>query len=419
MLMLAMIVALVGRSRTMQVVSKKSTSTEVERHQPTLYVVTPAHLQDIEQWSSYLATVLTAEENDDGKVCSFGRTVMTTIVSDEHERQAFKKRLALVQSSCSTNVSRIDEVHIRTLAEVLRSTKAVVEHDMGFVTPSNVLVYQGTKKFYGCLDAASISGVQAHRGDTCFMVDSDSRLLRNSFCHIASEYQKHKTVFFSPYPDANHIKHDDCIEYSRKVLGQSLVAGGSGDIFGEFYAMESYHWMFEVELVQAYLQTLPLAVLAVNLTRTPEAVALENLTRPPSLDPQRAQCIYPEEVMYHFLYPRRQAWGYHYVDAYDMLKNIVGEHNFHTMVRSANPRQAIMESVTDRVYRLTPDNAQAIGEALRDHGVLQIRCSRIDEKNVQAVLESMDMCGSLYTRGTEDDSNIRGVNSDIPACLSP
>lgn len=420
MLMLTIMARLASQSLSLKLVSKinMNTSLNSKRHQPTLFVVTPAYAQDIEQWSTYLASILTARENIDGGECSFGKTMVVTIVSDEHERAVFEKRLAKIQSSCGTNASSVDGIFIRSLQEVLRSTKAVDEDDMRFVTPSNLFLYQGTKKFYGCLDAASISGLRPKAGDACFMVDSDSRLLRNSFCHMASEYRKLKTVFFSPYPDANHIKHNDCIEYSRKVLGQNLATGDRDNTFGEFYAMESYHWVFDVQHVQAYLQAVPIAVLAVNLTKTPDMLTLDNSSRPPSLDPRRKQCIYPEEMMYHFLYPRRQAWGYSYVDVYDMLQKLVGASGFNTMVQSSNPKQAIMEGLTDRLFRLTREDAVAIGKALRNKGVLQVRCSRIGDENVQALMESMDMCGSLYTRRQEFDTSSGGADADIPACLS-
>lgn len=348
---------------------------------------------------------------------------MTTIVSDETERAAFKERLSVIQASCSTGSLLIDGMYIKTLEEVLRSTKAVAEADIKeLLVPDNKFIYQAMKKFYGCLDAATINGSRRHPDDVCFLVDSDSRMLRNSFCHLASKYRKNKTVFVSPLgPYSNNTYPSEAVESGLKVLGLSprlTEAVGTGrkvlglnprpskgdSEFGEFYAMESFHWLFEVELVQQFVIEVPLASRLIAYHKNPEAF---------NVDYSSAD-ILPEELIYHFLYPKRRSWGYRYVDVYDMLKSLVGPLTFDDMTDVYSV--PIVEHLFERVSLLTRDQALAIGKAFRHHGVATIRCSYIEQQNAQTIMHFMDMCSSIYTEGSDLMNDDQPV-ADPPICM--
>lgn len=392
---------------------------------PTLYVVTPSYIGDIDSWTNFMASVLSLNTGNDSRECGFHKTIMTTIVGNETERVAFEQRLQKVSSSCSTGSSHSDRVQIKTMEEVLRSTRAVSESDMdillkhvksGHIVRASdpeedehgdwqVLLYpyQASKKFYGCLDAAGVSveeGSYPHPRDVCVVVDSDSRMLRNSFCHLATEYMKTKSVFISPYPDQWHTRHNAAVEYSRKLLNLSPKPSENDDAFGEFFAMEAYHWVFEVRIVQQFLRKVALA-----------RVMMGWIARPAGAERHG----FPEEAYYHFLYSRRQSFGYNFINIYETYEQLLGRDIFDKLRQASRPDNAIVESISIRLEPLDRQQVISIGETLRSHGVLMMRCGKIETENVKILMQFVDICASAYKR---TDTNGLAISGLPPRCIS-
>jgi hypothetical protein len=350
---------------------------------PTLYVTTPCYARHIRAWSDFLASVFNANETSDGAQCGFGKTIWTTVVTDEQERKLFEEELSKSKPLRSTGNPRIDLIHIKTLEEVMRSTKAV--DPVGFpkllpmlTNPSNGHRFkhaiQASKKFYGCLDAAGVqvNGSEAKAGDVCLLVDSESIMLRNSFCHLATAYMQKKTVFMSPQPSESK-------EVGR-VRGALGLHDADDEQVGAFYAMESYHWFFEIHHLQHFVQQ-------VSIPR----LLLDGLFHEADL--------FFEELYYHYLYPQREAFGYKYVNALDMMEHVVGAGNYHKILNSEPVGKQPLEMLTAKMNNVPVDTGRAIGRALRTNGVLMMRCQQYDLDQVQALMESLDLCCSAYCRG--------------------
>ena len=78
-------------------------------------------------------------------------------------------------------------LHVRTFGHALRRAlsrplEAPREHDLINLSVTNKHWLQSLKKIYGCL------AFGAPRAGVCFLVDSDSLVLRNGLCHAASAY---------------------------------------------------------------------------------------------------------------------------------------------------------------------------------------------------------------------------------------
>mmetsp|Transcript_101235 Transcript_101235/g.315505 ORF Transcript_101235/g.315505 Transcript_101235/m.315505 type:complete len:379 (+) Transcript_101235:69-1205(+) len=340
-----------------------------------LAVVTPSFITHIGQWAGFLQTIARSHEDD----CSFSDVVYFTVVSSDEEKAAFEKRLPINQGNSLTRnhfqsgetprrfqIMTLDEVLISVRAsEYLRAKVRVLESKMERAPePNDKNILQSFKKMFGCLAAHGlhVDDPIAARGDICFAADSESRLLRNSICHLTTEYLKKKTVLTAPLNESSSL-HIKVQEESRRLLGNKRGAD-----FGEFYACESYHWFWEVPLVQEFIQETALV----------------------STVPQGH--IFIEETYNHFLFPRRDVWGYNFVDLHGMMKEIVGPDKFEQMLHM-RPFMAPEETICAHLGALSDDEVHRLGRAFQDLGVRLMRCDFVQSPDKCQILQTYkDIC---------------------------
>jgi hypothetical protein len=202
-------------------------------------------------------------------------------------------------------------------------------------------------------------------GGICFGLDSESEVVRRGLCAVTRDYMLQRTVFYSPLPDdvvqnraLAHWMHDDIRTISRSILG-----GARGEDFGEFYAMEVYHWWFKWHEVRDFLNKVPLLALALNPPVVMQPQHRRRHARP-----------FLEETFYHFAYPRRVEYGMNFVDVYRAARAVIGARAFETMRR--NPvGDAVMERICQHLDDLDDSNVTALAKMFRAHGVGVSRCN--------------------------------------------
>jgi len=251
--------------------------------------------------------------------------------------------------------------------------------------------YQVIKKVYGCLAFDS-------RG-TCFLVDSEGLVLRCSMCHAASEYLAKRTVWYSPYPHPVHTDHNRIVEMSRRILG-----GPAGESFGEGFMMESYHWIWEVELLRDFLAVglrgeslVALGYQHVEETAADAGAYEQKKKRDPSYEPGHP---FLEETFYHHLYPRRHSLGYRFVNVYQQVERVVGPTGWALMLNSSlhlpNPGKALVEIICTHLPSAGPDAegwAERLAAFYRHSGMLMGRC-RTQSEPCRLLSTAWDVCVS-------------------------
>lgn len=347
-------------------------------------MVTPSFAGHLAEWS-YLVESILVSLPEPGSSCGFTSVSHHTVLTDEPERGLFAARLTELLEADAKGRSRSMRgvaFRLHSLGEVLRaaagpSLARAVANGTGIASWSaqglfpNKHWLQSAKKLFGCLAAAGLPqsgpGPEA-RGDACFLLDSEGEVLRNGICHAATAYMRNRTVFVSPYPDPKHIWHDPWIELSRRLLAPENY----GEPFGEFFAMESYHWFFEPMLVEGFLERLDLLALTGSAGFQGTAPFLE-------------------ETFYHWLYPRREAYSYTFVDVYALVRGLVGALTWR-LLQLAVPGSATVEDLHEAIGLATEEEARSLGRAFREHGVLLVKCG--PNPRLPVLLEYLDLCVS-------------------------
>ena len=264
---------------------------------PTLHAITPSYGGDLDKWRG-LVTSLAAHPMDRPSDCDYASTLHHTIVSTLEEKQRFTATL----EAAVPDASRRAHFSVVTLHSVLAAAgKSVAQDEEGtaarYATTSKY-VLQSTKKAYGCVAVAEPR-------DTCFLLDSGSQLLPHAadgLCGVATAYFRAGAhVLVAPYAPAKNATADIDLVFpglSRPAVhvaagspvlpsqgewlgvnrmlasgscplpAASLADGGrhfrpallsegappsAGDALGQFYAMESYHWLWPAADAAAFL----------------------------------------------------------------------------------------------------------------------------------------------------------------------
>ena len=246
--------------------------------------------------------------------CDF-RPRYHTIISTAVEADRFSDRLTKALHGHAAVLRQ--RFHINTLHEALalsnasvgataNATEAFVER-LGTVRHAKNWV-QSLKKLHGC--AAFASGP----GAACFLVDSESRALRNGACHAASLYFDRKAVFVVPVaapltPERMALLSTEMAGQANQSLailrpGVRASLASAPALLQSFYAMSVYHWFFEAHEVRAFMEeglVAPLATMALDEGNF-------GGTRP-----------FVEEAFYHYA-AAQPSWGYHFVDVVAALE---------------------------------------------------------------------------------------------------
>ena len=164
------------------------------RHPHSLTLVTPSYAHHFNQWTTFFASILRSNQIACGE---FSVAEHYTIVSNDLESRQFTERLHLLTGTLIAKPRM--RMHIRTFSDTLSLARtrlpeleARAPTTKGNSTPISAsdLVYrlvsqkinphwlEGLKKVYGCLAFGAPNGV-------CFLIDSESLVLRNSLCHAA------------------------------------------------------------------------------------------------------------------------------------------------------------------------------------------------------------------------------------------
>ena len=341
-----------------------------------LTVVIPSFEGHLHRWVPLMQSLLASLPNGDHHnppFCGFRLTVYRTIVSSSAERVRFGNAFESIARERAR--SRDYELELRrfrilTIASVLRRAddRTLRAQADGLTAESvNRHWYQGLKKLYGCVLLSPPAGV-------CFMLDSESSLIRNSVCHAATAYRRQNVVLTSPFPHPVHKNHDSVIALSRKLLG-----GVRGEAFGEVFMMEGYHWVLDAALVSDFLRIGLQGESLVSIARRGEWASVR-------------YGPFVEEALYHFAYPRRAAYGLRYVDAYAEVERAIGADAWSVLLASARNQSgvAVIELLSKHVSAVTRAQAQRLGAYFMERGVLMGRCSNNAMSKVLAA--SFDMC---------------------------
>jgi len=298
--------------------------------------------------------------------CSFTAVDYWTIVSTAKEKAMFESSLTRLNIPSMYLIS----FHIATLQEALVAT-AGIQNEVPF---TNKNWHQSLKKTYGCLFASGLR-VKDHchppNGDMCFALDSESRLLRNTYCEVASMYVLNRTVFVN---NDMSPTHQAVVDASRELLSG---AGAQDDAFGNFYAMEIYHWFWDTTLVQGFLQTVSL----VNLIKESKFARLSP---------------YIEETIWHYAYIHRDVWSYNFVDLKKTLVTVVGADKYQAMKLTWPPGE-IMETPMAHLQLISIEDANRIGSMLSWYGIRLLRCdcrAGDDARQADALQAHIDLCVS-------------------------
>ena len=149
------------------------------------------------------------------------------------------------------------------------------------------------------------------------MLDSESLVLRNSLCHAAEVYVRgpSMSVLTMPHPfiiPGTALVSSRQVELSRRIM-QWGASGRAmrGAAFGEFYLMNSYHWLWPVDHVRTF---------ATEVLQGLEALQDEFL---------RQSAPFLEDTYYHFVYPNRSALGYNFVPLLPIVQQLLETHSGH------------------------------------------------------------------------------------------
>ena len=200
---------------------------------------------------------------------------------------------------------------------------------------------QSVKKMYGC---AAFGGFG--KRDQCFMLDADSHVKGASparsggVCEVVSSYVRHgRTVLVRPrdsFGEGNGFgKYSHVVELGRDLLSARRGRKLSGDAFGEFFALEIYHWIWSPRDVRDFLDD-----------AMGGAMARLALSHPSKYSGWwHGGGPFVEELMYHFIYPRRTEAGYNYVSLVDFLSEQVSEATHRSMMERAGAFGSLGESL--------------------------------------------------------------------------
>lgn len=341
-----------------------------------LTVITPSFRGHWFQWDKLTESILKSLPEHDGS-CGFECVSYQTVVSTELEKEQFIKRLDKMGKDKEWSVNRTsamaarcptspgsggrirDLFRINTLNEILEMSDTRVPENVSDVKKEWL---QAIKKMYAC--KASPDGV-------CFLLDSEGEVVRNSICHAASAYMQKKTVAMSPYPGRafGHTEHKMQMDLSREMVRL-------GDNFGNFYAMENYHWFMEKRIVVEYLKRAPLLEFAIQ-------------------GPHMHLKAFTEEAYYHFVHAGN--YGYHFVDVYDEMRKALTPSNWMKLINvNRRPRngKGIFEVNDDFLacIDMTDDELANVTRIYRDNGLLLARCHYPHSRAFAAVHQELDIC---------------------------
>ena len=265
-----------------------------------LTIVIPCYTKHHGAWKRLMGTILDGgHRHRDGAAsatfyypsCDFDAVSTRTIVSTMAEKALFSGSLIHFKNSTGPY-----DGEVSTLAETLRVAGAhglspAQTMDANMESMFNVIHREGTrgahwpayrngnistsmsmgtnkywlqsmKKMYGCA-AWGGNGTD----DLCFMLDADSHVRRPlvGLCAVASHYQRHnRTVLVRPGATFERSadgqfgfgKYTRVVELSRDLLSTAHPETSKlrGAQFGEFYALELYHWMWTPSHVRLFLE---------------------------------------------------------------------------------------------------------------------------------------------------------------------
>ena len=101
------------------------------------------------------------------------------------------------------------------------------------------------------------------------------------------------------------------VEFSRRILG-----GVRGERFGEYYMMNSYHWLWPFTHVAEFATDV---LMGLNV--------LQN-------DYLRSGGPFLEDTFYHYIFPRRKQLGYNFVSLLPRMEQILGRRQYNQVIHS-------------------------------------------------------------------------------------
>ena len=253
---------------------------------------------------------------------------------------------------------------------------------------------QSTKKLYGC---AAFGGFG--RRDQCMMLDADS-YVKGSFpprssglCATATAYMRHgRRVLVRPQRSfqegGGYGKYTYVVELSRDLLSAALPAKGSaplrGEAFGEFYALEVYHWIWSPKDVRDFLDDAMGGAMAKLALSHPSKYSGWFFSGGPFI----------EETMYHFLYPRRGEAGYRFSSISDVLRERVSEATHRSIIKRAGAFGSLGESLVTIFTEMVTNETEikALQQLPEELGVSMCRCGGSPGREV--FLKYISICTS-------------------------
>mmetsp|Transcript_156688 Transcript_156688/g.480734 ORF Transcript_156688/g.480734 Transcript_156688/m.480734 type:complete len:361 (+) Transcript_156688:67-1149(+) len=326
-----------------------------------LQIVIPTYVDHFTYYSNFLKSLAGNVLPSAGEACMYDEVFYNIVVSTDEEKQSFGNETRRVVGNLLTRDGQ-PVFRFFTFSEVIILTTSPSEtrviHEY-----KDKYAYQSTKKVYGCLAALGlrVGSPDPPRGDLCFALDSDSWLTGNhSLCHTATRYMEKRVVLTSPVVPV----YKNVVKASRKLL-----QGRTGEDFGEFVAVESYHWFWEAPLISRFMRECNFA-----------------------FDDPRPFPLYIEEAFNHFLYPRREEWGYTFVDTQTALADALGLARFRGMYGYGGG--PALELLCEKNADMLDSEMHSVGRLLHKYGVFLSRCEPSDAHRCQVLMKYVDVCVS-------------------------